>query len=42
MQNLIFTYHLPITLEQGLSYVSALERVILPEAFLSNRARWSC
>lgn len=28
MQNLIFTYHLPITLEQGLSYVSALERII--------------
>lgn len=26
MQNLIFTYHLPITLEQGLSYVSALEK----------------
>lgn len=26
MQNLIFTYHLPITLEQGLAYVDALEK----------------
>ena len=26
MQNLVFTYHLPITVEQGLSYVSALEK----------------
>ena len=26
MQNLIFTYHLPISLEQGLAYVDALEK----------------
>lgn len=26
MQNLIFTYHLPIALEQGLAYVDALEK----------------
>ena len=26
MQNLVFTYHLPITVEQGLAYVDALEK----------------